>query len=440
MNAEQLTKDDVELTQDDCKRTATPTGEKILTINGGSSSVKFALFSRGPTPRRLFHGSVSRIGSAEARLTVSQTPDGRALDRVVEARDIPSVVPWVLSAIDAVAEKVDIRGIGYRIDHGGERYVAPEVVSAAMIAALRELSPFDPDHLPGEISLIESIGSHFPTTPAVACFDTAFHAEMPRVAQLLPIPRKYSARGVRRFGFHGLSYSYLLEELARQAGEAAASGRVVLAHLGAGASMAAVKTGRCLDTTMGFTPAAGLVMGSRSGDIDPGLVAYLSRVEGMSPAQFDHLVNHESGLLGLSETSSDVRDLVERERGDTRAAEALDVFCYHAKRWLCAFAGVLGGLDTLVFAGGIGEHAPSIRDRICHGLEFLGIDIDADRNRANASLISTESGRVAVRVIPTDEEQMIARAVDRHLNAVTAPAAGTASNADSRRGPIERSP
>jgi acetate kinase len=250
----------------------------------------------------------------------------------------------------------------------------------------------------------------------VACFDTAFHRTMPRVATLLPIPRRYEAQGVRRYGFHGLSYEFLMEELAHLADPAATKGRVILAHLGNGASLAAVRDGKSIDTSMGFTPTAGLVMSSRSGDLDPGLVSYLARTEQMSAAQFQKMVNHESGLLGVSETSSDMRDLLERETQDIRAAEAVALFCYQAKKWIGAFAAALGGLDTLVFAGGIGENAPPVRERICDGLGFLGVELDRERNVKNAPLISSDTVRVKVRVIHTDEELMIARSTARVLN------------------------
>jgi acetate kinase len=274
---------------------------------------------------------------------------------------------------------------------------------------LRRIVPYDPDHLPGEIGAIEAFRRVDPELPQVACFDTAFHHDLPRVAQIIAIPRRYEADGVRRYGFHGLSYAYLIEELARVAGPGAARGRVILAHLGSGASLAAVRDGRCVETTMGLTPTAGLVMGTRSGDIDPGLVRYLTRSRGLSIDQFHDLVNHESGLLGVSETSNDLRDLVARQDTDVRAAEAVELFCYRAKTGLGALAAALGGLDTLVFAGGIGENSPEARRRICGGLEFLGIAVDERRNAANASLISPDDGRVAVRVIPTDEESLIAR-------------------------------
>jgi acetate kinase len=238
---------------------------------------------------------------------------------------------------------------------------------------------------------------------------------MPRAAKLLPIPRCYDAKGVQRYGFHGLSYSYLMEELARLGDPAASTGRVILAHLGNGASMAAVRDGKSIDTSMGFTPTAGLVMSTRSGDLDPGLAPYLARTERMSTKQIYEMVNHKSGLLGVSEISSDMRDLLALEAHDVRAAEAVALFCYQAKKWIGSFAAVLGGLDTLVFAGGIGENAPLVRTRICDGLGFLGLELNKSRNEEAASVISTDASRVKIRVIRTDEELMIARSVCRIL-------------------------
>jgi acetate kinase len=245
----------------------------------------------------------------------------------------------------------------------------------------------------------------------VACFDTAFHHDMPRVAQTLPIPRRYEAQGVRRYGFHGLSYAFLMEELARLGDPAATTGRIIHGHLGNGASLAAVRDGKPVDTSMSFTPTAGVPMSTRSGDLDPGLVWYLARTEKISAKQFNEMVNFQSGLLGISETSSDMRDLLNRERQDVRAAEAVALFCYQVKKWIGAFAAALGGLDTLVFAGGIGENAPTVRARICEGLEFLGIEPEEKQNASNEGLISGVASRVAVRVIHTDEEYMIAKTV-----------------------------
>jgi acetate kinase len=304
--------------------------------------------------------------------------------------------------------------VGHRVVHG-MKHSEPEKITPELIEELHHIMPYDPDHLPREIQLIEAFDRHPSKLPQVACFDTAFHRTMPRVAKLLPIPRRYSEKGVERYGFHGLSYAYLMEELARLGDPAATGGRVILAHLGNGASLAAVKQGKSIDTSMGFTPTAGIVMSTRSGDLDPGLVSYLAKTEKMTAPQFQKMVNHESGLLGISETSSDMRDLLEAEAKDVRAAEAVEIFCYQARKWIGSFAAALGGVDTLVFAGGVGENAFPIRARICAELGFLGIALDEARNAKNAPLISREGAKVAVRVIPTNEELMIARSVGRIL-------------------------
>lgn len=379
---------------------------RVLTINGGSSSLKFAVFRTGAALERLGAGGFERIGSDDSLLSIDLPAGTRREQRL----PLPDHAACVAALIEALPPSVlPPSAIGHRVVHGGTRHRDPERVSAALLADLRRLIPFAPAHEPAEIALIDAFAGRYPDVPQVACFDTAFHAALPRVAQLLPIPRRYAEQGVRRYGFHGISYRYLLLELERVAGAAAARGRVILAHLGNGASMAAVHGGRCIDTTMAFTPAAGLVMGTRSGDLDPGLVAYLARTEGMDAAAFDAMVNRDSGLRGLSDISADVRELLEREHDDPRAAEALAVFAYQARKWIGALAAALGGLDTLVFAGGIGEHAAPIRARICDGLEHLGLALDPAQNAAHAALISAATSRVAVRVIPTDEELMIAR-------------------------------
>jgi acetate kinase len=382
----------------------------ILTINGGSSSLKFALYDRADPPVRLMSGRVERIGQSDARFVTAGADGARTEDRRVDASDPGAAVRLVIDHLEGSVGCAALAVVGHRVVHGGGRYAQPEPITADLIAELRRIIAYDPDHLPGEIALIEEFRGRDPGLPQVACFDTGFHHDLPRVAQILPIPRRYEAAGVRRYGFHGLSYAFLMEELARIAGREAAGGRVILAHLGSGASLAAVRGGRPVDTTMGFTPAAGLVMGTRTGDLDPGLVRFLAQSEGMSADRFDHMVNRDSGLLGVSETSPDIRDLLARQGSDVRAAEAIALFCYSVKKAIGAFAAALEGLDTLVFAGGIGENAPEIRRRICEGLHFLGITLDARRNEAGAPLISTDAAPTHVRVIPTDEESMIARA------------------------------
>jgi acetate kinase len=303
--------------------------------------------------------------------------------------------------------------VGHRVVHG-MKHSKPEWVTPKLLAELRRIIPYDPDHLRREIGLIETFLKRHPKLPQVACFDTAFHRSMPKVAKLLPIPRRYAAKGVERYGFHGLSYAYLMEELGRL-DPAAAKGRVILAHLGNGASLAAVRNGKSIDTSMGFTPTGGLVMSTRTGDLDPGLIYYLERTEHINIVQFQQMVNHKSGLLGVSGTSSDLRDLCASEATDVRAAEAVELFCYQARKWIGSFAAALGGLDTLVFAGGISENASSVRNRICRELGFLGIKLNSKRKAKHAPLISTDAGRVKVRVIRTDEELMIARSLCRVL-------------------------
>jgi acetate kinase len=386
----------------------------ILTINGGSSSIRFAVYESGEMPRRRLDGKIDRIGMSGANLTANDPAGKPLVIRRLAAADHGTAVGFLLDWLETQPVFAPVRAVGHRVVHG-MKHSEPERVTPKLVAELRRITPYDPDHLPREIGLIEAFMRRHPKLPQVACFDTAFHRSMPRVAKLLPIPRRYAAKGVERYGFHGLSYAYLMEELGRL-DAAAAKGRVILAHLGSGASLAAVRHGKSIDTSMGFTPTAGLVMGTRTGDLDPGLVYYLARTERMTAAQFQRMVNHESGLLGVSGTSSDLRDLCARQAVDARAAEAVELFCYQVRKWIGCFSAALGGLDTLVFSAGIGENAPLIRQRICDGLGFLGIELNHRRNAKNAALISRAAGRVEVRVIRTDEELMIARSVTRVLH------------------------
>lgn len=384
----------------------------ILSINGGSSSIKFALYESHEPPRRVAWGKIERIGTTGTQFEAARL-DGPRVSRALAASDHAQAVEQLVQWLDESHLLANLAGIGHRIVHGGPQYHASRIIDAAVVAELKRLAPLDPTHLPGEIALVEAFARQQPGVRQVACFDTAFHHDMPRVAQLLPLPRRYEAAGVRRYGFHGLSYTYLMQELTRTAGEAAARGRVVLAHLGGGASMAAVRDGKCIDTTMAFTPAAGLVMSTRTGDLDPGVLTYLMRSEGLDADALDDLISHRSGMLGLSETSSDMRDLLAREADDPRAADAVSVFCYQARKWIGALAAALGGLDTLVFAGGIGEHSVEVRERICRRLGFLGLELDTFANAESRGLISSQSSRVCVRVIATDEESIIVEDVER---------------------------
>jgi acetate kinase len=388
-----------------------PANPHILTMNGGSSSIKFALFEVGESLRRILEGGIERIGLPDATFRLKGLTKTDSFSRSVTTPDHTAAVGVLMDWIEERGGGDALTAVGHRIVHGGPKYTKPERINAEMVEELHRLSPFDPEHLPEEILLAEAFFRRFPDMPQVACFDTAFHDGLPRVARVLPIPRRYEAQGVRRYGFHGLSYAFLMGELARLAGAEAAQGRVILAHLGNGASLAAVRDGRSVDTSMSFTPTAGVPMSTRSGDLDPGLVWYLARTENMNAKQFNEMINFKSGLLGVSETSSDMRDLLGREMQDVRAAEAVALFCYQVKKWIGAFAAALGGLETLVFAGGIGENAPTVRARICDGLGFLGVKIEEKQNAANEGVISSEDGRVAVRVIHTDEEWMIANTV-----------------------------
>ena len=387
----------------------------VLAINGGSSSIRFAVYAASESPRRLLDGKIDQIGVRGTRLIVNDLAGKQQVHRRLAAPDHVTAMGTLLSWLEAQPVFSSVKAVGHRVVHG-MRHSEPEPITPKLLAELRRLTPYAPDHLPREIRLIEALRKRHPTLPQVACFDTAFHRAMPKVAKLLPIPRRYAAKGVERYGFHGLSYSYLREELTRLGDPAATKGRVILAHLGNGASMAAVRDGEGTDTSMGFTPTAGLVMSTRSGDLDPGLAYYLARTEQMTVRRFQQLVTRESGLLGVSGISSDLRDLLAREADDVRAAEAVALFCYQAKKCIGSYAAALGGLDVLVFAGGIGENAPLIRTRICDGLGFLGIALDQTLNAQNAPLISRDGQRVRVRVVPTNEELMIARSVCRVLD------------------------
>jgi acetate kinase len=380
----------------------------VLALNGGSSSIKFALFHAGNLADRRLHGKIERIGVTGTALTADVAGEPESSTAQLPQGDFASAIQFLLDWLEQRQVLHSVVAVGHRVVHGMQ-HTAPERITAAVLEELRAIVPYDPEHLPAEIHLMEKVLQRCPTLPQVACFDTAFHRLMPRVAKLLAIPRRYDGLGIQRYGFHGLSYSYLMQRLAELKDPAAHGGRVILAHLGNGASMAAVHNGIGVDTTMGFTPSAGLPMSSRSGDIDPGLLGFFGRHEHLTMAQVQRMLSHESGLLGISETSSDIRDLLEVESADIRAAEAVALFCRQARKHIGALATVLGGLDTLVFSAGIGENSAVIRERICTNLGFLGVQLDPARNAAHADVISAPGSRVTVRVIRTDEELMIAQ-------------------------------
>jgi acetate kinase len=386
-------------------------GHGVLTVNGGASSLKFALFEQTETGlRRVLDGKIERIGSADSNLTTRVSGQAARTHGVAggtRQAAVASLLVWL--AGEPAGQRLS--AVGHRIVHGGGRYVEPCMLSADVRAELRKIAPLDPEHLPFELDLIDAIGKERPHLVHVACFDTAFHRTLPKVAQVLPLPHQLFAAGVRRYGFHGLSCTFLLRELERLGGPELARRRWVFAHLGAGASLTAVTDGRSVDTTMAFTPTSGVPMGTRSGDLDPGIPLYLARTAGMSPERFSELVNRESGLLGVSGISADVRDLLERAPHEERAELAIQLFCYEVRKRVGALAAVLGGLDGLVFTGGIGENAAPIRARVCDRLGFLGIQLDHRRNEASEAIISERAAPVVVRVVHTDEERVIAEAV-----------------------------
>ncbi|HRA48358.1 MAG TPA: acetate/propionate family kinase, partial [Thermomicrobiales bacterium] len=315
---------------------------------------------------------------------------------------------WALKQFADADLLGDIAATGHRIVHGGSRHNAPELISSEVVEDLRALVPIDPEHLPQAIAAIEVISNQLSDVPQIALFDTHFHDTMPLVAKALPLPQSVTQEGVRRFGFHGLSYESTMHHLMRNE-RSRAEGRLIIAHLGAGASMAAVHHGQSVDTTMGFTPTGGLMMGTRPGDLDPGLLLYLLQVRAMSPEQVSDLLNKQSGLLGVSGTSQDMRDLLAAESADPAASLAIDLFCHIASKHLAGLTASLGGLNTLVFTGGIGEHSPAIRARICRPLGYLGVTLDTAANDRSDAVISAPDGRVHVAVIHADEEATIAR-------------------------------
>jgi acetate kinase len=388
------------------------TNSNILVINGGSSSIKFALYSMDENPNIIFSGQIKRIGLSGPEFTfINNTEEKNEI--IIDATNFKEAAEVLIEWLKKQMDFEQTICIGHRIVHG-MKHTQAEIIDEDLLNELDKIINYDPDHLPAEIEMVRLLKNQFPSLTQVACFDTAFHITIPPVAKTFAIPIKYYEEGVQRYGFHGISYSYLMQELKKQ-NEAEASGKVNLAHLGNGASLAAMKGGKCIDTSMGFTPAGGVPMSTRSGNLDPGVVWYLMK-KGLNAKGFNKLINHQSSLLGISGISSDMEDLllVEKEKKDV--ALAINIFCYQVKKYIGGYAAVLGGLDTLVFSGGIGEHSPGVRSKICDNLEFLGIELDEIKNMNNEAVIATETSKVKVHVIQTNEEEMIAKLVSKILN------------------------
>ncbi|WP_426211541.1 acetate/propionate family kinase [Massilia sp. TWP1-3-3] len=382
------------------------TASHYLAINAGSSSIKFALYRAEPALHLVFAGSIDGIGGKQACLRVQGDP----ADTVTRHFPIPERVTAVNVLLDWLGERIapgSLRAVAHRIVHGAAHSSTREI-DAALLGQLHDAVRDEPEHLPQEVHLIETLRRRFPDATHVACFDSSFHACMPAAASTLAIPHRFSAAGVRRHGYHGLSCAWMMRELARLDGPDAANGKLILAHLGGGASVTAVEHGASCDTTMGLTPAGGIPMGTRSGDIDPGLARHCMRQEPMSEAQFHHMLNHESGLLGVSGRSADLQVLLKNQGLETGCADAVELFVYQTRKAICAMAGALDGVATLVFAGGVGEHSAEVRARICARLHHLGIVLDPDHNNAHRPVISGGQSQVLVRVMRTDEQWMLA--------------------------------
>lgn len=377
-----------------------PLNRCMLILNGGSSSIKFAVYNTAL--RKLFAGGVEKIGEKNCRLTIEgQEPIP------LKVKDIKGAAGALLQYLQQQQLLTGTTSVTHRIVHG-MHITRPQVITAKLLKQLKSFIQYDPDHLPGELALVEAVKKYLPRIKQVACFDTAFHSHISQVAAMLPIPRKYYRQGIKKYGFHGLSYAYIMHQLGKL-DKTVARGRVIIAHLGNGASMAAVNKGKCMDTSMGFTPTGGFIMGTRTGDIDPGVAWHLIQNEKLTPADFNTLINKQSGLLGVSGISADMQTLVEKQGKNQAAKQAVDLFCYQVKKYIGSYAAILNGIDALVFTGGIGEHAFAIRAAICKGMDYLGLSIDTAANNKNKLVISAPGSSVKVYVIPTDEAFMMAR-------------------------------
>jgi len=379
--------------------------KNILAINGGSSSIKFALYDMAENFIKIFSGQIKRIGLSGPEFTVINNIREKN-EIIIDAKNFTEAAEVLIEWLKKQKDFEQVICIGHRIVHG-MKHTQAEIIDEDLLNEIDQISDYDPDHLPAEIEMIRLFKNEFPSLMQVACFDTAFHTTIPAVAKTFALPKRYFEEGIQRYGFHGISYSYLMQEIKDQ-NEAEANGKIILAHLGNGASLAAVRAGKCIDTSMGFTPAGGIPMGTRSGDLDPGVALYLMQ-KGMDAAQFNELINHQSGLEGISGMSSDMQDLLQHEKENKDVALAIDIFCYQIKKYIGGYAAALGGLDILVFSGGIGENAPVIRERICKGLEYLNIQINEEKNNKNHWQISGDESEVKVYVVPTNEELMIAK-------------------------------
>lgn len=377
----------------------------LVTVNAGSSSLKINVFKTGIDLIPVIEGSILNIGSEECTFRVT-TDENRIIKNSREP------CPGLAAAARLMAqwlfyEEIPITAIGYRIVQGGAAHYRPEMIRASFLEYLKSIQPLAPTHIPDEIDVIRIFMEVFPGMGHIACFDTFFHRTLPLHAKQYPLPASLREEGIHKYGFHGLSYEFVMQYLQKSAPDEA-NGKIIIAHLGNGCSLAAVSNGRSVDTTMGMTPIGGLMMGTRCGDMDPGVLLYLLTLKKMTPSVLDQLLSHESGLKGVSGVSADMKILLSMEAENGQVAEALDLFCYSARKMIGAMVAALNGLDTLVFTGGIGESAPTIRRRICDGLQYLGIRMGSE-NEKNSDVISIKESQVSVRVVKTNEAYIIAQ-------------------------------
>lgn len=378
----------------------------IAVINAGSSSIKFAVYEMRCGPMEKLAGRIVGIGSNDPEIFLRDKSENNETRQKIKADDFNTATFWLMEWMETQQWFEHVIVFGHRVVHGMQHTQA-EIITDHLLKELNKIKDYDPDHLPAELQIIQLLKDRHPAALQVACFDTAFHTTIPEVAKKFAIPKSYYDEHIQRYGFHGISYTYLMQELKKQIRKET-NGRIILAHLGNGASLAAVKNGECIDTSMGFTPAGGIVMSTRSGDLDPGIAWYLMQ-QGMDTKDFNNLVNHKSGLLGISGISSDMQELLKRGEDSQDARLAIDIFCYQVKKFIGGYAATLAGLDILVFSGGIGENSPIIRSRICKGLQYLGVRLSKKKNRKSELLISKSKSAVKVYVIPTNEELMIAQ-------------------------------
>lgn len=380
--------------------------KNIITVNMGSSSLRVAVFDL-PGLERIFDIAIGGIGLPVSELHVARHGVAVSVEEIQIATH-EAALGLVFQWLAQVVPSSSIAAVGHRLVHSGGRYDGPEAIARISEDDWELFSRLDPIHTPAARMAVGQFTQHYPQAIGVACFDTSFFSQLPTAAKILPIPKKYYNAGVRRYGFHGLAYSSVLSTFREKAGEMAADGRVVMAHLGGGASVAAAYRGKPVDTTMGFTPASGIVMGTRPGNLDPGVFGFLSRKSNMGADEFDHMVNFESGLLGVSGSTGDMYALLQQENHNDDARLAVELFVREVKKTIGAYAALLGGIDSLIFSGGIGGQSALIRQRICQGLGFLGIDIDEAANQASAFLISSAQSGAGVHIIEADEARVMA--------------------------------